>query len=114
MLTLNERVVYRGQWRHGFFSMTAVGATNVGSIVVPPDNTLQTNLPERGVQSNQPKENKFDNLLLRKGQYFGTFNLGSSIVVVFEAAGQISFQVKAGDQVKMGQRIAEMVPRGEA
>ena len=29
---LNERVSWIGNWQHGFFSMTAVGATNVGSI----------------------------------------------------------------------------------
>ena len=29
---LNERVAWIGNWQHGFFSMTAVGATNVGSI----------------------------------------------------------------------------------
>lgn len=34
LLNMNERVVYFGRWLHGFFSMTAVGATNVGSIGV--------------------------------------------------------------------------------
>ena len=34
LFNLNERVVYTGQWDHGFFSYTAVGATNVGSIKI--------------------------------------------------------------------------------
>ena len=32
LFTLNERAVLSGSWEHGFFSFTAVGAYNVGSI----------------------------------------------------------------------------------
>lgn len=37
LFCLNERAVYVGNWEHGFFSMIAVGATNVGSIRVHSD-----------------------------------------------------------------------------
>jgi len=34
LFALNERAVYVGRWKYGFFSLTAIGATNVGSIHV--------------------------------------------------------------------------------
>lgn len=39
----NERVVLFGEWIHGFFSTTFIGATNVGSIVLNFDKELSTN-----------------------------------------------------------------------
>ena len=36
-------VMRTGEWEHGFFSLVAVGATNVGSIKINFDSDLETN-----------------------------------------------------------------------
>ena len=37
LFNFNERAVYVGEWKHGFFSFVAVGATNVGTIRIYSD-----------------------------------------------------------------------------
>lgn len=41
----------------------------------------------------------------RKGDPFGEFNLGSTVVVIFEAPVGSSFDITAGQRVKVGQRL---------
>ena len=106
LFTLNERVVLLGRWRWGFFSFTPVGATNVGSIKINFDSELRTNslttdtaadrAAEEALERGEPYSGfaeatyaQSSRLLgghaLRRGEEMGGFQLGSSIVIVFEA-----------------------------
>ena len=106
LFTLNERVALLGRWRHGFFSCTPVGATNVGSITVNFDRELRTNslttdtaadrAAERAAERGEPYRGFSEATYgraspvlgghaLRRGEEMGGFRLGSTIVLVFEA-----------------------------
>ena len=62
--------------------MIAVGATNVGSIQIEFDEALKTNTKRKF----ECEELVFSKQIgLEKGQHFGLCNLGSTIVLVFEA-----------------------------
>lgn len=143
LFTLNERVVLLGRWRHGFFSMTPVGATNVGSIKINFDAELRTNSLTTDTEADRAAEKAADSgepysgfaeatyagaskLLgghaLRRGEEMGGFQLGSTIVLVFEAPkgrrpsldegwmgegrkGSWKWNVEKGQKVKVGEAL---------
>ncbi|ESO00123.1 hypothetical protein HELRODRAFT_113493 [Helobdella robusta] len=167
LFNMNERVVYFGRWAHGFFSMSPVGATNVGSICVYIDKSLKTNVyrnnkllihydksfinnknnddddknnnstsgkndsnvnntidvksidprlsqihqqPQQPQphQPQQPQQQKQQpqGIYLKKGKLFGEFNLGSTIVLLFEAPNNFRFAVVPGQKIQYGQAIS--------
>ena len=147
LFTLNERVVLLGRWKYGFFSYTPVGATNVGSIVINFDRELRTNslltdtLADRAAASAQEKGESYSGYAeatytasspvlgghaLKKGEEMGGFQLGSTIVMVFEAPkgirpsfdegwmvdgksgtrkGGWNFCIERGQKVKVGEKL---------
>lgn len=107
LFAINERVVYFGKWRHGFFSMTPVGATNVGSIRVLGDEMLRTNVRRR--DNTRYFEKSFDksSFCARKGDMFGEFNFGSTVVLVFEAPSDFSFFVRPDGKIRMGEALGD-------
>nr|CAG4641672.1 EOG090X05NI [Eurycercus lamellatus] len=118
LFALNERAVYVGQWEHGFFSMTPVGATNVGSIRVYADQELRTNCTKRRLPlpyydyylsapttTDEPMQQGSTAFPLQKGEIFGEFNLGSTIVLIFEAPKDFEFNIRPGDKIRMGQTL---------
>ncbi|CAG8980379.1 hypothetical protein HYALB_00003943 [Hymenoscyphus albidus] len=145
LFTLNERVVLLGRWRWGFFSYTPVGATNVGSIKINFDRELRTNslttdtAADRAAEEAAKRGEPYSGFAeatyeaaspilhghaLRRGEEMGGFQLGSTVVLVFEAPkgerpsldegwmgektkikGGWNWNVEKGRRVKMGQAI---------
>ncbi|XP_003965666.2 phosphatidylserine decarboxylase proenzyme, mitochondrial isoform X1 [Takifugu rubripes] len=127
LFCLNERVALIGQWQHGFFSLTAVGATNVGSIRIYFDQELQTNAPRytKGTffdRSYDCAGDQFWNgggdggvasagaagVALQRGAAVGEFNLGSTIVLLFEAPKDFSFNLQPGQRIRVGEGLGRL------
>ncbi|SCV05258.1 LANO_0H03532g1_1 [Lachancea nothofagi CBS 11611] len=115
LFVLNERVALLGHWKHGFFSMTPVGATNVGSIKLNFDKELVTNGKRKEkVKPHTCYEATYENtssilggVPLVKGEEMGGFMLGSTVVLCFEASNDFEFNISVGQEVKMGQSLGE-------
>ncbi|XP_036323240.1 phosphatidylserine decarboxylase proenzyme, mitochondrial [Rhagoletis pomonella] len=114
LFCLNERAVYLGKWKHGFFSYTAVGATNVGSVQIYMDESLKTNRwtgLKLGAYANRhiydetplPKDKS-----LGRGELLGQFNMGSTIVLLFEAPTNFQFNIKNGQKIQMGEALGTL------
>ncbi|KAJ8888886.1 hypothetical protein PR048_008380 [Dryococelus australis] len=106
LFSLNERAAYVGQWKHGFFSMTAVGATNVGSINVYFDPHLVTNKGRKKcTETDDLYLNHDQKVSLQKGEPFGEFRLGSTIVLIFEAPADFQFHITVGERTFVGKAV---------
>ncbi|KAM9304753.1 phosphatidylserine decarboxylase proenzyme, mitochondrial-like [Gastrophryne carolinensis] len=108
----NERVLLSGQWQFGFFSLTAVGATNVGSIRIYGDEDLHTNhsrhVKGRYHDYSYESQSGDSGLVMAKGAPLGEFNFGSTIVLVFEAPRNFCFHVKDGGRIFMGEGLGTL------
>lgn len=111
-LEANERVSYSGKWVHGRFSMTMIGAFNVGSIKVHRDPELHTNnknddkfIANRNSKKLHSKDLQITSL---KNEPFGYFRLGSFIVLTFEAPRTFEFKCSENDKIEKGAGIGSI------
>jgi len=96
----NERVVLECYTKENkLFYMVFVGALNVGKIAFTFDASIQTN-----ASTNLQRYYHYDNLTLTKGEELGQFEMGSTIVMLFEKE-LINFDLGDVCNAKFGQPI---------
>lgn len=102
----NERVVCIFKVGQGYMALTMVGAVNVAAIEMSWEGLITP--PHLTRPGYYGYENK--NITLDKGAHAGTFNMGSTVVLLFskDLAG-ISDQLNARDPVKMGEAIGDFL-----
>ncbi|CAD5221424.1 unnamed protein product [Bursaphelenchus xylophilus] len=103
LFCLNERMVLNGGWKDGFFSMTAVAATNVGDISI--EKKLEESRNAKTLETEEFESTKASGILYNTGEKVGEFRLGSTIVLIFETQGSAKFAIQAGEKVKFGQSL---------
>ena len=100
----NERVVLQCETMEGKrFYMVLVSALNVGVMKVSFEPRIKTDANVVGEQVYA-----FKDLYLDKGEDFGCFEMGSTIVVISEKGMFEEILVQAGQKVKFGETIAKL------
>ena len=99
----NERVVLECLSREGKrFFLILVGALNVGEMEVSFEPRIRTNTVLT------PSQYSYEDLHLSKGDDFGCFRMGSTIVMLCEKE-MVELQILSGDNVRFAQTIGYLI-----
>ncbi|XP_010677069.2 phosphatidylserine decarboxylase proenzyme 1, mitochondrial [Beta vulgaris subsp. vulgaris] len=121
LYTENERIVLEGQWQQGYLALAAIGATNIGSIELYIEPELRTNRPSKKfLQFEPPEERIYERegvgFMVKKGEEVAAFNMGSTVVLVFQApvaksskdkasSTDFRFNINRGDRIRVGEAL---------
>ncbi|WP_292663819.1 phosphatidylserine decarboxylase [Nitratifractor sp.] len=105
----NERVVLAARDRHGRrHFLVLVGALNVGKMVVTFEERIHTNTSIR-----QPQHYRYATPVpLKKGELFGWFEMGSTIVILSEAES-LEWELDIGEKVRFAQSVGRLLEKGQ-
>ncbi len=101
LYTKNERVSLKCQSEKGIFWLVFIGAQNVGKMRFNFDCSIQTN-----AKNSHNFTRKYENVNLKKGEELGNFELGSTVVLISQK-GFLNMDLKAGQNVKFGEKLSD-------
>ena len=99
----NERVVIECASGGKTFFMILVGALNVGKMQVSFEPRIRTNADIQTLQ-----HYTYENLECKKGEDFGCFEMGSTIVIL-SPKGLFDYSIGIGEKVRFAQTIAKVL-----
>ncbi|MBS4275643.1 phosphatidylserine decarboxylase [Campylobacter vulpis] len=103
LYTQNERVSLKCKSveKNFIFWLVFVGAQNVGKMCFDFDKSVQTNM-----KTAHNFTRKYNDLIIKKGEELGNFELGSTIVVLSQK-GHLNFEPKT--RIKFGEKLANFL-----
>jgi phosphatidylserine decarboxylase len=106
LFEINERIITFIRTERGMVAVCKVGATNVGRISLSYENVF-TNRAFRSKREKIYAQSEMKRI--SRGQEIGVFNLGSTVIVLFEK-NMVRFEgCELGNKVKFGEKIGELL-----
>ncbi len=103
----NERLTSYLETDHGMIAVVKVGATNVGKIVVTYDSVRTNRWIRRPLHHAYPS-----GIPIEKGQELGRFEMGSTVILVFEKnTVDLDQKISEHRKVKFGEIVARFVKK---
>lgn len=104
LFAVNERLITYVSTKKGYVAVCKIGAINVGKISLSYDKAVTNRFLRR---RNEFFYEAGKRPPVKKGDEIGTFNLGSTVIILFEK-GMVRFdRLKAGQKVRVGEKIGE-------
>ena len=97
----NERLICKFKNEATSFSVIFVAAINVSSIEVSWKGEASPPYPKKTIASNYSKKK----ITYNKGEEFGMFKSGSTVIILFDATVEISKEIRKGQKIRVGQKI---------
>ncbi|HPS56992.1 MAG TPA: archaetidylserine decarboxylase [Spirochaetota bacterium] len=104
LFAVNERLITYISTKKGHVAVCKIGAINVGKISLSYDKAVTNRLFRRRNEFFYDADKR---PVVKKGDEIGIFNLGSTVIILFEK-GMVKFdRLKAGQKVRVGDKIGE-------
>lgn len=105
LFSLNERLITYIKTKNGNVAVCKIGAINVGKISLAYDEAVTNRLFGKRCEKLYSRD---EIKPVKKGDELGTFNLGSTVIILFEKGMMDFAKLKYGQKVKVGEKIGTL------